>query len=385
MRVTVSVGGRFHAFNLANELFKRNSLERLITSYPKFVAEKFGIPKNKVTSLLFKEIFDRGWNKLPSTLKNLYNPQFFVSEAFDIQASFNVPKSDIFLGFSSFALHSFKKAKKIGAVTIVERGNAHIVSQNKLLKEEYEKFGLKPILSHPKIIEKEIAEYNLADYISFPANNYVFRSFLENGINPEKLIQIQFGVDLSSFYPSEKKDDIFRVIFVGGMTLRKGLHYLLQAFSELKLPNSELLLVGSFNDEIKPFFHKYSSRFRYIGHVPQARLRDYYSQSSVFALPSLDEGAAMVQYQAMACGIPVIGTPHTGSENLINNNDEGFIVPIRDTEALKEKLIFLYQNPEKRNEMGKAALRRIKTGFTWHDYGDRVVNAYNKILTREKR
>lgn len=380
MRVIISVGGRFHAFNLAHELFERGHLERLITSYPKFAAEKFGIPKEKTRSVIIKEIMDRGWRKLPNLIRNAYNPQFLISEIYDKWASRHITPCDVFVGFSSFALHSFPRAKRQGAITLVERGNAHIAAQNNLLQEEYQKFGLKPVLPHPKIIEKELKEYELADYISFPENSYVYKSFLDNGIKPEKLIQIQFGVNLSSFYPGEKKDNVFRVIFVGGMTIRKGLHYLLQAFAELNLPNSELLLVGAINDEIKPFFRKYSGHFRYIGHVPQACLREHYSQSSVFVIPSLDEGAAMVQYQAMACAIPVIGTPHTGSENLIEDGVQGFIIPIRNTEALKGKLTYLYENPEIRNRMGKAAYERIKTGFTWNDYGARIVSAYSKLL-----
>lgn len=384
MKVTVSVGGRFHAFNLASELLKRNALERLITSYPKFVVEKFGIPKNKTTSHVLKEVIDRGWSKLPIFIRNSYNPQFLSSELFDLQASLTVPVSDIFVGFSSFSLHSFKKAKKLGAITLVERGNAHIVFQNEILREEYEKFGMKPVLSHPKIIEKELKEYEFADYISFPSN-YVRKSFLEKGFKPEKLVQAEFGVNLADFYPNDKKDNIFRVIFVGGMTLRKGVHYLLKAFYELNLPNSELMLVGSMNEEMKPFFKKYQGRFNFLGHIPQKKLHNYYSQSSVFVLMSIDEGLAMVQHQAMACGLPIIATPHTGSENLITNGKEGFIVPIRNTEALKEKLVFLYENPDIRKEMGEAALKRVKEGFSWHDYGERVFFAYSKLISERSR
>ena len=78
MKVIVSVGGRFHAFNLAQQLLKRGYLKRLITSYPKFEVVKYGIPKEKIKSAIVKEILERGWRKLPRFLKNIYNPQFLI-------------------------------------------------------------------------------------------------------------------------------------------------------------------------------------------------------------------------------------------------------------------------------------------------------------------
>lgn len=382
MKITVSVGGRFHAFNLAWQLLKHNYLERLITSYPKFEVKKHGIPPQKVNSILIKEILERSWRKSPVFLRNIYNPQFLISDLYDKLASQKITKSDIFVGWSSFSLHSLRKAKKMGAITILERGSSHMLEQQRILKEEYEKFGLKIQLAHPKIIEKELKEYEKADYISIPSS-FVKRSFLQNGISEDKLIQVPYGVDLSAFKQIPKTDNVFRVMFVGGMSLRKGVHYLLRAFSELNLPNSELTLIGSLNNEIKPFFKKYEGKFNYIGHVPQQELYKYYSQGSVFAIMSIEEGLAMVQPQAMACGLPVIATTNTGGEDIIRDGVDGFIIPIRDIEKLKEKLIYLYENPEIRRKMGESAKQRVNQGFTWDDYGNRIISAYKNILNEK--
>jgi len=190
---------------------------------------------------------------------------------------------------------------------------------------------------------------------------------------------------------------------------------LLQAFSELNLPNSELLLIGSINDEIKPFFRKYGVRYRgstsqtltsireeveprkikkntrtpknskitYIGHIPQRELYKYYSQGSVFAIMSIEEGLAMVQPQAMACGLPVICTTNTGGEDIVRDGKDGFVIPIRDVEKLKEKLVYLYENPEICWKMGESAKQRVSQGFTWDDYGDKIIKLYADILNRK--
>ena len=382
VKVAISVPGRFWLFNLAQQLLKRGYLEQLITSYPKFEVKKYGIPKEKVSSVLIKEILFRGWHSLPRFLRNAYNPQYFIQQTFDYFACKALRKADIVAGGSSAFLKTLRKAKKLGAITIVEHGSSHIIYQTKILKEEYEKFGLKPIVAHPKIIEKELEEYKEADYIAIPSL-FVKRTFLEKGIPESKIIHVPYGVDLSSFKQIPKKDNKFRVIFAGGMTLRKGVHYLLRAFLELKLPNSELLLMGSINDEIKPFFKKYEGSFRHIGHIPQNELYKYYSQGSVFAIMSIEEGLAMVQPQAMACGLPVICTTNTGGEDIVRNGKDGFVIPIRDTEKLKEKLIYLYEKPEICEQMSQSAKARVSGGFTWDDYGSKIIAEYKRILARK--
>ncbi len=396
MKIIISVGGRFHAFNLAQQLQKRGYLQRLITSYPKFLTRKWNLPDEKIKSVFIKEILERSWRKSPAFIQNLYNPQFLIHEIFDKLASRYIEKTDIFVGWSSFSLHSLRKAKKLGAIVVLERGSSHILYQNEILKEEYERFGLKPRLSHPKIIEKELKEYKEADYISIPSM-FVKRTFLEKGIPEKKLIHIPYGVDLSAFRQIPKSDNVFRIIFAGGMNLRKGVHYLLQAFVELNLPNSELMLIGSMNDEIRPFFKKYetimrnmrtsasiaNAKINYVGHIPQQELYKYYSQGSVFVLNSIEDGFGMVIIQAMACGLPVICTTNTGGEDIISDGRDGFIISIRDVEALKEKLIYLYENPEICQQMGQSAKEKVIRGFSWEDYGEKMIKFYETISCGE--
>ncbi|MAF80317.1 glycosyl transferase group 1 [bacterium] len=381
MHITISVGGRFHAFDLAREMERHGCLERLITSYPKFETIKYGIPKEKIQSILIKEIIQRGWKKLPVFGRG-YNP-YLVANLYDKLASRKLSKSDIVVAWSSMALNTLRKAKKMGAKGVVERGSSHIEHQQDILEEEYKKYGAKrKEAAHPKIIEKELQEYEEADYITVPTR-FAKQTFIDKGISGEKIFVNPYGVDTSLFKQIPKEDDVFRVIFAGGMSLRKGVHYLLQAFAELNLPNSELLLIGGMNDEMKPFFKKYEGKYKYIGHVPQHELYKHYSQGSVFGILSIEEGLALVQPQAMACGLPLICTPNTGGEELVEDGKEGFIVPVRGIDAVKEKLTYLYENPDKQKEMGEAAKKKVQHGFTWNEYGDRMERFYKKVLKGE--
>ncbi len=248
------------------------------------------------------------------------------------------------------------------------------------MKEEYERLGIKPQLPHPKIVEKELKEYEEADYISIPFL-FVKRAFLEHEISGKKLIHVPYGVDLTEFKPIPKEDKTFRIIYCGGIILRKGVHYLLQAFYELNLPNAELWLIGRMSEEIKPFLRKYANgRVFHKGPYPQKELYKYYSQGSVFALMSIEEGFGLVLLQAMACGLPVICTTNTGGEDIVRDGIDSFIIPIRDVEALKEKLLYLYENPDICKAMGQSAKERVSKGFTWDDYGEKIITEYKNII-----
>ena len=383
MKATISVGGRFHAFYLAQLLLKKGYLKRLITSYPKFEVVKHGIPKDKVSAVVVKEALERSWRFVPPSLARLYDPQYAISEIFDRKAKKYIKDSDILIAWSSFALHTIKKAKSMGMKIVLERGSSHILYQTDILKKEYEKYGLKPQLAHPKIVDKELREYEEADYVSVPSI-FAKKTFIDNGCAENKLIHIPYGVDLSNFRQIPKEDNIFRIVHCGGVSLRKGVHYLLQAFYELNLPDAELWLIGVISDEMKPFIRKYDNgKVFHKGPYPQNELYKYYSQGSVFALMSIEEGLAMVIPQAMACGLPVICTTNTGGGDIVRDGIDGFIIPIRDIKALKDKLAYMYDNRDKCKEMGRNASERAGSGFTWDDYGERIIGVYESIFPKK--
>ena len=369
MRVTISVCGKFHAFHLASQLERRGYLKGLFTTYPRFKLKGLSLPHRKCTSLPLKIILDRFCPKIC----------YYTNNLFDKQVSRRIEPCDLFVGWSGSALNSLKKAKAQGAVTVLERGSSHIEYQRDILNEEYAQLGIAWPGLNSRIVERELEEYAQADYISLPSS-FARQTFLEKGIPEARLIQAPYGVDTQLFRPSPKKDKLFRVIYAGSITVRKGLHYLLEAVSSLKLKNFELWLMGSVWEDTKPFLKKYNGCFRYLGHIRQERLFEYYSQGTVFVLPSLQEGLALVILEAMACGLPVICTANTGAADIVREGLEGFIIPIRDTEALKEKILYLYENPDLCQEMGRQALKRVTENFSWDNYADNIVEAYQKLL-----
>jgi len=174
------------------------------------------------------------------------------------------------------------------------------------------------------------------------------------------------------------------VIYVGQITVRKGIGYLLQAVEPLARKHKvELWLVGEIDPHIRRLLDRYSSIFEYKGACPRRDLWRLYSQSSVLVLASVEEGFGLVQAQAMACGVPVIATTNTGAEDLFTDGIEGFIVPIRSPESIREKLQWMMDNRDLRDRMAGAALERVKSLGGWDRYGECVQSVYRELAVRK--
>jgi glycosyltransferase involved in cell wall biosynthesis len=384
MNVSIIVGGKFHAFNLAEQINYKNSLKQIVTSYPKYKLKKYGIDDGKIHSIIIKEILIKFFNNI-NFINQVFDYNYFLCEYFDFKASkaINYKDIDILVGWSGFSKKCFIEAKKFDCIKILERGSSHIQFQKKILVEEYNSLGITPRIPSEKMINKEIEEYELADFICVPSE-YVKQTFLKYGINENKIIKIPYGVDLQEFSLTgeEKKDHKFRIISTGSISIRKGSHYLLEAFSNLNLPNSELILIGDISDDFKKIKKKYSNikNIKFIKKQNQEMLKYFYNNSDLFILCSIEEGLAMVQAQAMACGLPVICTTNTGGDEIIDDDINGYIIPIRNTKILEDKIKFLFNDRNKLIEMGKNAHLKAKTHLSWKKYGDKIIDIYEKLL-----
>jgi alpha-maltose-1-phosphate synthase len=380
--VCISSLGQFHMFELAQQLQQRRLLRRLYTATPRFLVRS--VPKPRVRAF--------PWVYAPAKLLHRYGApnigarlNFRAAVTFDdwVARSLALEPCRIFHFLSSFGVRSHVVARRrFGAVTICDRGSSHIVYQDDLLREEFARWGRQYQPIDPRIVERELAEYASADYILVPSS-FSERSFIERGIPRSKLRRAAYGADLSLFRGASKVHNKFRVIYVGALTLQKGIPYLLEAVSRLQ-PHVELDLVGPASEEIRPFLAKYEGSFRYLGAKPKSELWQHYSQASVFAIASIQEGLALVMAQAMACGLPVIATENTGAADLFDDGVEGFIAPIRSAQAIQERLEFLLANPEQLQKMSAAALKRVQSLGGWDSYGDAVEKLYVEA-TEEKQ
>lgn len=289
---------------------------------------------------------------------------------------------DAVYAYEDVAAQTFQTAKKQGIFCFYDLPILFYRASRDIQTEENNRFpefasALQAAREPAWKIERKEQEIQLADHI-FVASSFVKKSLVEAGVIPEKISVIPFGAPIGYFYPKPNPDKIFRALFVGRVGPRKGVHYLLQAWQELKLSEAELLLVG-LNEFPDRYLEQYKYGVRYVPSVPHSLLNDYYSSAKVLVLPTLVEGLPLVVLEAMACGIPIITTPNSGVADIIIDGVEGFIIPIRDVEALKQKLDWCYSHPQELAEMGRASRQRAEQ-LTWSLYRQKLANRIQEIL-----
>lgn len=386
MRVVVSAAGRFHSIHLAHQVRRFGALHRFFSAgYAQ--ADRRAVPEMLVTSNNWVNIADRVYIKLG--LDRFMTPsQWYVMRDnwFDRWVApqmGRLERFDLFVGWANAALASLRVAHQRGARTVLECGSMHILEQEKVLCEEFEKAGVRAPLITACNKEKMLQEYEETDIIALPSR-HVYESFVARGISVHKLLKIPYGVHIRDFsLPRTGVPDKFRLLFVGQVGVQKGIHYLLEAWSKLKFrPNeAELLLVGDLMADGKMLLKPYRLDQTIVvkGPVRHAELAEIYRSASLFVLPSVQDGLAMVIGEAMASGLPVLATKRTGCSEIIQHGVHGLVIDHGNADLIAEKILWCFENRDACLLMGRSAREQI-ANFTWDTYGSRLMAEYRRIV-----
>jgi glycosyltransferase involved in cell wall biosynthesis len=388
--VILSCSGKFHAFNLAEQLARHGQLTRFYTTYAwqrnriarRFVSrtDKEQIPAQLIRSCL----------PLAVTIKKNLLDEYTNAVLFDRWVAAKLSRQaaayNVFIGWSGRSLASIQHAKTAGKVTIVERGSSHICYQNAMLQEEYSRFST-DFRIDPRVIDRELQEYEVADFISIPSQ-FVRKTFIDQGIAAEKLLLNNYGVS-SFFKPLDNTGNAdtstrkYIILYLGSITIQKGLIYLFEALSQLPIPTTayEFWLVGSIAAEMESTVNRYrQENWLLWGHINHYELADIIGQADVGVQPSIQEGLSMVIPQMLGCGLPVIASYNTGATDLIEEGVNGFVVPIRSAELIADRIMQLYQSPERLSQM-KIQAATSQRDLSWAAYGNRYMNTLQRILS----
>ncbi|MBD2451089.1 glycosyltransferase family 4 protein [Nostoc sp. FACHB-152] len=289
--------------------------------------------------------------------------------------------SQLFVGVETCALRCLAVAHQRGMKTLLDCHQVHPDFLDRVIAEAATDLNitLPENIDTPTWRKQKLQEFELADFllvISEPQK----RSFLEAGFAANKIEEITLWADTNLFYPPPapitNNSNVLRVLFVGGLCLRKGVPYLLQAI-ELCGSGVELTLIGAKTSEITQFLEKAEGKFNYVPTMTKAQLREYYWQSDVLVLPSLIDTFGWVAMEAMACGLPVIVSENCG----VPVPDENWRVPIMNAEAIAQKLLMLRDNREYCASLGEIAAQFAQK-FTSKLYRERLQDLFKQILSR---
>jgi hypothetical protein len=278
-------------------------------------------------------------------------------------------------GVKSSCLEIFQAAKKEGIRCIMEQNSAPQPIEAKLLRSEAESWPgwdhqLSADFSDGPLSEREQAEWALADCIVCPSE-FVAKGLQSLGVSPAKCRLVPYPFDSSGLFSPDRsgRGERLNVLFVGYVSLRKGVPYLLEAVRKLNSPQVRCRLVGAITMDAQ-CLARYAKWVEVVGPMPRLRIGSEFRWADVLVFPSVSEAFGLVTCEAFACGVPVIATPNSGS--IVSDGKDGFIVPLRDSEAIANCLERLLRDRELLRAMSVNALHRSR-GFGLEAYGERIL------------
>jgi alpha-maltose-1-phosphate synthase len=378
--VAVTTPTRFHHFELARELARHHCLEVVNTGFPRVLSRTSGVAPRLIRPF--------PWLQTPLAVANRFK---FVPRrlgerlrriawtALDSHVARNLSACDVYVAHTGAGLAAGRAVRSRGGVYICDTGTAHVRVHERILRAEHDRLGLEPPAFERQLFERELAEYEAADAITVPSK-FVLDSFVSEGCPRNKLHLLPYGVDLDVYKRTKDRVGEFRVLFVGALSVQKGLHYLLEAFTRARIPNSRLVLVGAVEPETPVLLARTPSRdIELTGPLARADVVDEMSRASVLVLPSIHDGFGLVVGEALACGCPVIASNQSGGPELIDEGVEGFIVPVSDADAIANRLKRLAASRVLVERMSAAAVERMRRLGGWATYGRAAIMLYSHL------
>lgn len=372
MKINILAGTRFQSGLVVNILSGIKHEVNIYSSSPK---SKWNFIYKDYVTLHFIPFISAIFSHVTKITSSNFNKEI-STVLFDLLSSIVMKKCNILHVWSSFGLYSIKRAKKNGSIIFVEKSCPHPYYQDTLLKEESKFLGIKYQEHSQWFLNRTLEEFELADKVVV-CSNYTLNSFLDNGFPKEKLYNVALD---SNFTPKKvyNRDFIKEELIigtVGGNLLRKGFIYLLEAWQKIDIPNKKLLLKTSKSEleKVPKIWNliEGDDSIEIIGYLND--MEDFYERCDLFVLPSIDEGFGMVVFEALACSLPVIITKNVGAGDFITNGEEGYIVDIRDSRQIKDKIEYLNKNREIMKTMS------LNSKVTYDNYKTRDDNYQNRV------
>ena len=296
------------------------------------------------------------------------------STLFDRWAALALKDCDLLIAAASSSLATGKAAQRMGATFVLDRACPDIRVQQAVMVDEARKAGGRFRTNSPWFVERQVQEYETADFILSPSN-YSRNSFPQHLKNKTILAPLYGRAKVAPRVPKPAGAD-FVLGVVGNDPLRKGYMYLLQAWKELALPNAQLKIRSGSN------FGQYPVLARLLADQPSVHILNYipdisafYGECDAFILPSVDDGFGMALFEAVANGVPSIATRNCGASELLVDERDCLLIDAFSVEQIKQAVLRLYESRELRERLetaGPAAVEALQEGGVARPYEDGV-------------
>jgi glycosyltransferase involved in cell wall biosynthesis len=291
-------------------------------------------------------------------------------------------------GYEDASALTFRAARSRGLTCVYELPIAHWATTQRLLREEADRLpAWRPTLhgidDANEKLERKTHELELADAILVPSR-FVLDTLPSSILTGKPCLVAPFGspIAVTEQHQARRPTNRLRILFAGALTQRKGLADLFAAMTLVRRSDVELVVMGSLLAPMS-FYRAQYPGFVYESPRPQAEVLSLMRSCDVLVLPSIVEGRALVQQEALASGLPLVVTPNAGGEDLVVHGKTGFLVPIRSPEVLADRIVWFAEHRSELDAMRQAAkAKALATG--WSRYEKRIEDAVSMAIHRRR-
>jgi glycosyltransferase involved in cell wall biosynthesis len=347
MHIAIAVHGRFEAFDLARELIRRGHQVGLLTNYPRWAVEPFGVPGEYVRSFWPHGVMTRALARLGARALRHWEPSLHMLFGRWAAAILRRESWDVVYAFSGVAEESLRDPAHSSSLNMVVRASSHIRTQDTLLREEELRTATPQERPSPWMIAREEREYALADLIRV-LSSFAYDSFVAQGVGSRKVKLLMSGVQTEAFRPTRehleqrcrriRSGAPLRVLNIGTFAFRKGVWDTAEVIRALGAERFEYRFVGPVAAEAVALASQLQTRATFVPKQPQSSLADMYAWGDAFMLPTIEDGFPAVLAQAAAAGLPILTTPNGAGWDLVRDGHNGWVLPIRSPQSFVEKL-----------------------------------------------
>jgi glycosyltransferase involved in cell wall biosynthesis len=270
------------------------------------------------------------------------------------------PETDHFFGFNSNCLEALEFLKERRIFTVLDQVDPGLVEENIVMEEAERWPGWEAIpgRTSQSYWSRVKAEWDTADMV-LVNSEWSLEALVQQRVPRQKIIVAPLAIDLPHDHMPQpvNTEGNLKMLWLGSVILRKGIQYLAEAARQLQNQNIEFLVAGPLGVS-EHAVQSFPPNMKLLGRITRDRLDEVYRQAHVFVLPTLSDGFAITQLEAMAHGLPVVTTPNCG--RVVTDGVDGFIVPARDSRALADALVRLDSDRSLLREMSRNALQTVK-------------------------
>ena len=298
-----------------------------------------------------------------------FRARYWQEKIFDLMLSIKIKNkvdNKFFYGVPRL-VRSFKRAKKYGYTTILHAAEMSSSHNMQLLNTLYENNN-PPAIWDTRLLKTSLKTYRYVDYVIAHSEDSK-NSYIKSGFDEEKVFVTPMGFDNKEIEKKSiyKKQGVTKFLFIGNVTMMKGVHLIFEAWNKLDTSKAELHICGSVYEDMKDDMNKFIKSNKNVFYHGYVKPKEWFCKCDVFIFPSLSEGFSRVVIEAAASGIPVIASKSSTDKRLFIDSKNGYIIS-PTSKDLRKRIQMIMGDFKTIEKVGRSSAEHFSS-LSWSNFG----------------